>query len=323
MHENHSVTRNGILLLGGLGLVWGIPYVFIKIAVVELDPAMLVLLRCAVGAVILLPVAIHRKALLPALKRWRPLLAYTAAEIVFPWFFLNTAEQRLPSSTAGLLLSAIPLVAIGIAFLMGRRERLHWRNWLGLAVGMIGVAVVVGLDVGTSDLGAVAMLLVVIVGYALGPAILARWMSDVPAIGVIALSLAIASIVYLPVVGATSAWPTAPLSIETIAAVLVLGAVCSALAFIMFFALIAEVGPVRVTAITYINPAVAVIAGAVLLGEQITVWTILGFALVLGGSYLVARHERPKGRSDEAEGEHRVGDAGEAGDVRADDVVPG
>src|SRR5690606_10381233 len=177
-------------------------------------PEMLVMLRCGIGAVILLPIAVHRKAILPALRRWRPLLAYTVAELVLPWYFLNAAEQRLPSSTAGLLLSAIPLVAIGIAFLLGRREPLSGRNWLGLLVGTIGVGVVVGLDVAGSDLIGVAMLGVVIVGYALGPAILHHWMPDLPAIGVIALSLVITALVYLPVVGITGGWPKAPLSIE-------------------------------------------------------------------------------------------------------------
>lgn len=319
------MTRNGFLLLLALGVIWGIPYAFIKIAIGELTPEMLVTLRCLVGAAILLPIAIHRKAILPALKRWKPLLAYTVAEIVLPWYFLNAAEQRLPSSTAGLLLSAIPLVAIGIAFVLGRREPLNWLNWLGLIVGMLGVGVVVGFDVEGSDLIGVAMLGIVVVGYALGPAILARWMPELPAIGVIALSLTAAGLGYLPVIAVTGSWPTAPLSIEVIAAVLILGAVCSALAFIMFFRFIAEVGPVRATAITYINPAVAVLAGALLLGEQVTVWTIVGFALVLSGSFLVARRHVPRVRraSDDAEGEHRVGDAGEPRDVRADDVIPG
>ncbi len=325
MDQNHAVTRNGLLLLLGLGVVWGIPYALIKIAVGELTPEMLVLLRCAVGAAVLLPVAIHRKAILPVLRRWRPLLAFTLAELILPWYFLSAAQTRLPSSTAGLLLAAIPLVALGIAFLMGRKEPLSWFNWLGLAVGMGGVAVIVGLDVAGSDLIGVALLCVVVVGYALGPAILARWLPDLPSVGVFALSLGIAALVYLPIVGATGGWPTAPLSPEVIISVLVLGAICSALAFLMMFRLVAEVGPVRMTAITYINPAVAVLTGWLLLGEQITVWTIVGFVLVLAGSYLVARRHLPRiiagGDSDDAEGEHGVGDAGEAGDVRPDDVI--
>ena len=318
------MTRTGLLLLLALGVIWGVPYVFIKIAVGELTPEMLALLRCAVGVVILLPVAIRRGAIRPALRHWKAVLAFAVAEIVLPWYFLNAAGQRLPSSTSGLLLSAIPLVALAIAFLMGRREVMHWWNWLGLAAGSLGVGVVVGFDVEGSDLIGVAMLGVVIAGYALGPAILARWLPGVPAVGVIAISLTIATIVYTPIVGITGGWPSAPPSAAAITSVLVLGGVCSALAFLIFFRLIAEVGPVRATAITYINPAVAVVAGTLVLGEAITGWTILGFALVLGGSYLVARRHVPVVlRSDDAEREHGVRDAGEAGDVRADDIVAG
>jgi drug/metabolite transporter (DMT)-like permease len=133
---------------------------------------------------------------------------------------------------------------------------------------------------------------IVVVGYAVGPAILSRWMPDLPGIGVVAVSLAGAAIVYVPFVAFTGAWPTAWPSAAVIVSIVVLAVVCSALAFILMIALIAEIGPVRVTAITYVNPAVAILAGVVVLNERVTVWTILGFALVLGGSWLVTRHRK-------------------------------
>ncbi|MBN9606025.1 MAG: EamA family transporter [Actinomycetales bacterium] len=283
------MTRRGLLLFLALGVAWGIPYLFIKIAVAELEPAMVVLARSGLAALLLLPIALFRREVGPLLRHWKPLLVYTLVEIVLPWYFLSSAEQRLPSSTAGLLLAAVPLAGVGIAVILGRPARFAWFNWLGIAAGMLGVAALVGLDIAGSDLIAVAELSVTVVGYALGPAILSRWMPDVPGVGLTAVSLAITAIVYLPVVALTGAFPSAWPSSSTIIAVVVLAVVCSALAFVLMVALIGEIGPVRATAITYLNPAVAIAAGALVLGEAITVWTIVGFVLVIGGSFLVTR----------------------------------
>ncbi len=285
------MTRRGIILFLSLGVAWGIPYLFIKIAVAELDPAMVVLGRSALAALLLLPLAVFRKQVVPVLRRWKPLLAYTVIEIVVPWYFLSSAEQHISSSTAGLLIAAVPLVGIAVAFFMGRPAKLSRLNWIGILLGMLGVAAIVGLDVGGSDLGAVAEVAIVVVGYGFGPAILSRWMSDLPGLGVTAVSLAGAALVYVPIVLLTGGLPTTVPSTPVILAIVVLAVVCSALAFLLLIALIGEVGPVRATAITYLNPAVAILVGAIVLGEQITIWTILGFALVLGGSYMVTRRQ--------------------------------
>ncbi|MBX3093616.1 MAG: EamA family transporter [Cryobacterium sp.] len=292
------MTRRGIVLFAALGLIWGVPYLFIKIAVAELSPEMLVLARCAIAAALLLPLAAYRRAILPVLRRWKPLLAFAVAEIVLPWYFLNAAEQRLPSSTAGLLLSVVPLAAVGVAFALGRRDRITTVNAVGIAVGMVGVAAIVGLDLGGSDLIGVAQLIIVVIGYAVGPVILARWMSDLPGVGVMAAALAISAVLSVPIVLFTGGWPTAMPSTPVIVSVLVLAAFCSALAFLMMFALIAEIGPIRMTAITYVNPAVAVLAGALVLGEQVTVWTIAGFALILLGCWLVTKPDRSGPHAD-------------------------
>ena len=286
------MTRRGLILFIALGIAWGIPYLFIKVAVAELEPEMVVLARAGLAAILLLPLALYRKQVMPVLKRWLPLLAYTVVEIIVPWYFLSSAELRLPSSTAGLLISAVPLAGVGIAFLMGRPAKMTGINWIGILVGMLGVAALVGLDVSGSDIGAVAEVGVVVVGYALGPAILSRWMSDLPGVGVVAVSLAIAAIVYVPFVLLTGALPTEVPSGEVIVAIIVLAVVCSAAAFLLMVALIGEIGPVRATAITYINPAVAIIAGVLILGERVTIWTVVGFVLVLSGSYLVTKRRR-------------------------------
>jgi len=291
-NQNGRVTRRGLILFAALGIAWGIPYLFIKVAVGELDPAMVVLSRAALAAILLLPLAFFRREVTQVVRRWKPMLAYTIVEIILPWYFLSSAEQRLPSSTAGLLLATVPLAGVGIAFAMGRPERLSRMNWLGIALGMLGVAALVGLDIAGSDLIAVAQMAVVVVGYALGPAILARWMSDLPGVGVVAVSLAATAVVYVPFVLLTGGWPSAWPSTAVIVSIIVLAVVCSALAFLLMVGLVAEIGPVKATAITYVNPAVAIIAGAVVLGERVTVWTIVGFALVLAGSYLVTRRRQ-------------------------------
>ena len=308
------MTRRGLILFAALGIAWGIPYLFIKVAVSELEPGMVVLARSALAAILLLPLAFFRREVAQVVRRWKPMLAYTIVEIVLPWYFLSSAEQRLPSSTAGLLLAAVPLAGVGIAFAMGRPERLSRMNWLGIALGMLGVAALVGLDIAGSDLVAVAEMSVVVVGYALGPAILARWMSDLPGVGVVAVSLAGTAVVYVPFVLLTGGWPAVWPSQAVIVSIIVLAVVCSALAFLLMVGLVAEIGPVKATAITYVNPAVAIVAGVVVLGERVTVWTVVGFALVLAGSYLVTRRrQQPIAAegAEEASAEQGLSPAGE------------
>lgn len=283
------MTRRGVILFTALGIAWGIPYLFIKVAVQELSPEMVVFARSGLAAVLLLPLVLVRREVGPVLRAWKPMTAYTICEIVIPWYFLSSAEQTLPSSTAGLLLAAVPLAGVGVAFAMGRPAHLTAVNWWGIALGMLGVAALVGLDVAGSSLLAVGQMAFVVIGYAVGPAILARWMPQLPGVGVTAVSLAGTAVVYVPVVLLARSWPAAWPSGKVVASIIVLAVVCSALAFVLMVALIGEIGPVKATAVTYVNPAVAILAGVLILDERVTVWTIIGFALVLSGSFLVTR----------------------------------
>ena len=221
------------------------------------------------------------------LRHWRWLLLFAVVEIAVPWVLLGSAETRLPSSTTGLLVAAVPLAGLVIAFATGRAERLTRVGWLGLGLGIVGVTALVGLDVGGSDLGAVAEVGVVVVGYAAGPAILSRPLQGLPGIGIMASALTVTALAYVPVVLVTDGVPGALPSAKVVWSVLALAVVCTAAAFMLLFALVHEVGPVRATTITYLNPAVAVVAGAVVLDEPVTVWTVVGFALVVTGSYFV------------------------------------
>lgn len=281
------MSRRAVLLFVGLSFAWGIPYLLIKIAVEELSPLTLVLARTALGAALLLPIALARGWVLPVLRRWPKLLVFTALEVSVPWLLLSHAEQHLSSSLAGLLVAAVPMIGVGVAMATGRHERLGGPGRLGIGVGILGVALIVGLDVGGSQISAVLQMLVVVVCYAMGAALLSRWFSDLPGAGVVAVSLGVAALGYLPF--ALPGLPHTLPSARVLVAVALLVVVCTAAAFLMLVALVAEIGPVRATTITYVNPAVAVLAGALVLHEAITWWTLAGFALVVLGSVLVNR----------------------------------
>lgn len=277
------MTRRGWLLFLALGVVWGIPYLLIKVAVRELEPASLVFLRTAIGAALLLPVVIARGDLRALARRWRPILLFTVVEMGIPWVLLSDAERRVTSSLAGLFMASVPLVGALLSRVSGRHEPLGARRVAGLVLGLVGVVALLGLDLG-GDAASIAKLSVVVVGYAFGPLVVSRALADLPSRDVIAASLAACAIGYAPVGLAQlpGAWP----SPEVVAAVVALGVVCTAVAFLLFFALIADVGPVRVTVITYVNPAVAVAAGVAFLGEPFTAGTAAGFVLILLGSWL-------------------------------------
>jgi drug/metabolite transporter (DMT)-like permease len=278
------MSRRGALLFAAMCVIWGIPYLMIRVAVRELAPVTLVFLRTAIAAALLLPFAAWRSELRPLLARWWPLVAYTAVEVSIPWVLLARAETRLTSSLTGLLIAAVPLVGAVVVGLTGARERQGGRRWLGLLVGMGGVAALVGLDVSQVDALAVAEIGCVAVCYAVGPVILARRLSDVPALGVVAASLLLAALVYLPF--ALFRIPSRMPSAHVVESVVGLAVICTALAFLVFFALIGEVGPVRATVITYVNPAVAAVLGVTILSEKLTPGMLAGFALILVGCVL-------------------------------------
>ena len=281
------MSRRGALLFAAMCVIWGIPYLLIKVAVDDMSPSMLVLGRTLIAALLLVPIAAVRGELRPLLPYWAPLVAFAAIEIALPWVLLGAAETQVSSSLTGLLIAAVPLVAAVIATSSGA-ERLSLTSGIGLALGVLGVAAIVGVNLEGARAVPLAEIGLVAVCYAVGPAILQRWLSGLPALGVIAASLVLTAIVYLPF-GATSVPEKTP-STAALASVVTLAIVCTALAFLLFFALIGEVGPVRATVITYVNPAIAAALGVLILDERFTVGMALGFALVLAGSVLATRH---------------------------------
>jgi drug/metabolite transporter (DMT)-like permease len=289
------VSRKGWLLFVSLCVIWGIPYLFIRVAVRELPPTTLVFLRTAPAALLLLPFAIRKGALRRMLRSWPWVLLYTAVELCVPWLLLAHAEQRISSSLAGLLVATVPLIGALVYRSLGVADHFGARRLTGLFVGFAGVAALVGLDLSRSDSVGIVETVGVAFCYAMGPVVISRRLSHLPAIGVITASLVVTATVY-----ATPGVLSMPasLSAETIGSVAVLSVVCTVVAFLLFFALIREVGPSRTTVITYVNPLVAVLLGVALLGEPLTLGIAVGMPLILVGSVLAT--SRASGQDDGA-----------------------
>jgi drug/metabolite transporter (DMT)-like permease len=283
------------VLFIALSVIWGLPYLFIKVAVEHLSPAMLVCVRTALAAAVLAVPALRVPGGLGAvLVRWRWVAVFTVVEVIGPFGLLSVAEQRLSSSLTGLLVAGVPLMGAVLGLVLRLADRIDARRLGGLLVGFAGVAGLVGLDVRGGDLLSVAAVLAATVGYALGPIVMAHRLADLPGLGVTFVTMALTTAVYLP--WAVRTRPRAPVPWTAWGSVAVLGLVCSAVAFVLMFALVAEVGPSRSTVITYLNPAVAVALGVALLGEPLTAGIVVGFPLVLLGSAVATGAGRRPGQ---------------------------
>jgi drug/metabolite transporter (DMT)-like permease len=305
------MTRKALILFGVMSVIWGIPYLFIRVAVAEISPATLVFARTGIGALVLLPIALTRTDIRSALARWRWVVAFAVVEMGVPWILLGSAEQNISSSLAGLLVAGVPLVATIFAILSGGRDRIGQTGVVGLLIGLSGVAAIVGVNLGSSSLVSMVEVAFVVVGYSLGPAILARRLGGLSNVAVMALSLSLCALVYAPV--AVLQRPTTVPSPAALLAVVVLGLVCTAAAFLLFWALIDEIGPVRSTVITYFNPAVAALLGVAVLNESFTAAMGLGFGLVILGSVLATRPAGAAG--DEAGAGGRLSARGSTADT--------
>jgi drug/metabolite transporter (DMT)-like permease len=275
------------VLFAAMCVIWGIPYLLIRVAVAEVSPAVLVFIRTGVAALILLPLVLRRGGLGPIAGRWPYLVLFAAVEVAAPWFFLSSAEQQITSALAGLLVAAVPLAGVIIAAAFGNREYLGATTLTGLGLGLVGVALIVGFDLRASNPVALVEMAGVVVCYALGPAILSRYLTGIPSVTVIGVALTTCFVAYAPF--AIAQWPQSVPSPAALGSIAVLALVCTAVAFLLFFALISEIGPVRSTVITYVNPAVAAVLGVYVLHEPFTLGMGAGFALVLAGSVLSTR----------------------------------
>ena len=289
------MSARGWALFAAVSVIWGTPYLFIKIGVDEMTPAFVAWSRIALGAAVLLPVAWKLGALKGLGDRWRALLVFAVVEMAIPWPLIGFGEQRISSSVTAILIASLPLVVAFLALRFDHSERPTPTRLVGMLVGLAGVVVLVGIDIGGrgAELLGAAAILVATVGYAIGPMIVKHRLSHVEPLGPVTAAMVIATFVLAPF--AVTDFPTQTPSVEALASLVVLGLICSALAFLLFFALIAEVGPSRATVITYVNPTVALALGVAVLGEQVTAGAIAGLLLILAGSWLATDGRLPPG----------------------------
>lgn len=283
------MSRKSLLLFLLVGFIWGTPYLLIRVAVEEFTPATMVFLRLCVGSLILLPLAIYKKTLSIPRSAYKFIAIYSAMEIIGPWFLITNAERNLTSGLTGLLLATVPIWSVIFTSIHGDKSVWHRRRLLGLVIGFIGVFSLVGLEslTGTSALWAIGSALLASVGYAYAVIMIRNKLPEISGISINAIALLLATFVYAPF--AFLQWPTESVSAKSIWAVVALGALCTAVAFILFFALIDEIGPARSSFITYLNTGFAVVLGVLVLGEPVTVGIAIGLPLVLVGSYFATR----------------------------------
>ena len=272
-----------------LGFLWGTPYLFLKVAVEEISPAVIVFLRVLIGAIVLLPIALKQKTFFIARKYWPFLILYTITELIGPWYLITNAEQKISSGLAGLLVATVPIWSAILASIFGDHTVWHKSRLFGLIIGFMGVVAVVGIESlsGRQDIVSIAMVIFAAMCYAYAINMINRRIPEVPGLALNAWAMLITSAVYLPF--AVASWPSQTPSIQAIGSVVGLGVLCTAIAFIIFFKLVAEVGPPRASLITYLNTAFAVLLGVVLLREPLTIGIAIGLPLVLIGSYFASR----------------------------------
>jgi drug/metabolite transporter (DMT)-like permease len=281
-----------------LCVIWGLPYFFIKLALAEVPPIGVAWGRIALGAAFLLPVALKRGSLGQLRAHKGPVFAFAFCELIGPFVLIALGESWVSSSLTGILISTVPLMMIVLAPLFGVHEPLGARRLVGLVIGLLGVVTLLGLDAVNGVLGWIGVGCIVIasVGYACGGLIVQRYLKGLDEMGAVAASLGIATVVLLP--GALM-WPPAHVpSLLVLTYIAVLGIVCSALALSLAFYIIHHIGAARMGVVTYVNPAVAVILGVVILHEPFGKGTVLGLALILLGSWLATHSGKPKESSD-------------------------
>ena len=286
------MSRRNLIFFLLAGFLWGIPYLFIKVAVDPQDgfsPAIVVFGRVLIGALVLIPIAICDKSFFGALKYWRFIAVYALFEMVGPWILIGTAEQKISSGLAGLLVSSVPIFSTLIASAYGDKSVWQPKRLFGIAIGFLGVFLLVGIEsiTGSSDPLSIAMVLAASIGYAFAVIYITRKMPDGSGIAINGIAMVMTAIFYSPALFLL--WPDHTISNEAIYSLIALGVFSTGIAFAIFFTVMAEIGPTRASLVTYMNTAFAVVLGVIILNEPLTVGIMVGLPLVLIGSYLASR----------------------------------
>lgn len=276
------------IIFAVLCVVWGVPYYLIKIALDDLSPAIIACGRLALGAAILIPIAIHRGALRPALRHKGAIVAFAISDLAIPFLLISIAEQWISSSLAGILVATTPLIILFLAPLLGIKERIDMLRAVGLIVGIAGVAILLGVEPVNGMLGwlGVVCTFIAVIGYAIGPLIVQRHLADVPEIGALAVSLLVSAVVLAPF--ALLSVPAQTPSAMSAWSVIALGVFCTAIALLLYFYLIHSAGAARATLVAYICPGIAALLGVLLLDEAFGLSSAAGLALILLGSWFAS-----------------------------------
>jgi drug/metabolite transporter (DMT)-like permease len=281
------MTRKGWILFTAMSVIWGIPYLFIKIAVQELDPTVVVFIRVGIAALVLLPISLQQKVLHTLRRRWLIVAALACIQIVGPFLLISYGEEHITSSLTSLLIAADPLMIVLFALRFDPGERVNRLRLLGLLVGMAGVVILLGLNIGGDEqrvLGA-GLILLATAAYAISALLIKRpIIATLPSLAVVTAECITTTILLLPL--AVTRLPTRFPDLQVLISLLILGLICTALAYVLFFALVGEIGASRAAVITYVNPAVSVLLGVILLGEPLNTSIVLGFLLIILGSCL-------------------------------------
>ncbi len=283
------MSKRSWALFALTGLLWGVPYLFIKVAVDGFSPAIIVCGRTLIGAAILIPLAMREKSLKSALRGIKYVIPYAFLEMVGPWILITTAEQEISSGLTALLVATVPIWATALASFFGDHSVWHHKRLIGLVVGFIGVIAVVGFEsiFGSSNPLAIAMVLLASMLYAYAVIMITRALPDVSGVAINAVAMVFTFFFYLPI--SIVQWPTTAIPLNATLALIGLGVFSTALAFPLYFALVKDIGQARGSLVTYINTAIAIVLGVVILSEPMTLGIIIGLPLILYGSYLASR----------------------------------
>lgn len=278
------------MAFAALGIIWGVPYFFIRIAVLEISPFVVAWSRLAIATLILLPIAWRRGALRPLRGHMAAVCAFSVAEFVVPFSAISFGERWIGSSITGILIAGVPLTVVLISRFFGVEERIGPRRAAGLVLGLCGVVALLGFGTvsGASGWAGVGCMVLATIGYAIGPLIIQRHLHGLESIGPIAASLAVASLVLL--LPALATMPDRLPSATVLSSIVVLGVLCSAVAMLLMFYLVRVAGASRATTITYVNPVVATLLGVGLLHEDLGRGGVIAFIVILVGIFL-ATHE--------------------------------
>ena len=274
-----------------VSVLWGVPYLFIRVAVApgQFTPAFVVFSRVAIGAALLIPYAIKRGVLKPALRQWKWIAAYGILEMVGPWGLISQGETKVNSGLAALLIATVAIWATILNGALGDKTVWHSTRLIGLAVGFIGICLVVGIESlkGKVNVVAILMLLLAAIGYAIAPTMARRKIPEIDGAAVNGLAMLITTIIYAPF--AIADWPHHHVRINSIYSLIALGIFPTAICFVVFFKLIADIGNARASLVAYVNTGVAVLIGVIVLHEKLTAGILVGLPLVLLGSYFASR----------------------------------